>query len=71
MPAVPERISRSDIQTTITSIVAGPGPRTHRRRRAMEYSRDVLKAIAAGTCTDVKFAVKQLFKLWRKLGLLP
>jgi len=37
----------------------------------MEYSQEVLKAIAAGKCTDVKFAVKQLFKLWKKLGLLP
>ncbi len=71
MAAVPERISQSDIRTTVTHIVGGPGPRTHRRRRAMEYSQEVLKAIAAGKCTDVKFAVKQLFKLWKKLGLLP
>jgi len=64
-----ERYSQSDIKGTVTSILAANCLLRVKRRRAMEYSRDVLKAIVRGEC-HAKSAVPQLFRLWRKTGTL-
>ena len=70
MALAKDRYARSDVQQTVSHILGLRGTLPARRKRAMEYSRDVLKAIVTGECTDPKFASRQLFKLWRKLGLL-
>jgi hypothetical protein len=70
MALAPDRYARSDVQRTVSHILGLGGTRPARQKRAMQYSRDVLKAIVTGKCTDPKFAARQLFKLWRKLGLL-
>ena len=64
-----ERFSKSDIERTVTHILAAESPVRVKQRRAMEYSRDVLKAIVRDEC-HAKSAVPQLFKLWRKTGIL-
>jgi hypothetical protein len=70
MALAKDRYARSDVRQTVSSILGLHGRRPARQKLAMQYSRDVLKAIVAGECTDPKFAARQLFKLWRKLGLL-
>ena len=65
-----DRYTRIEVGRTVSRILETENTLTTRRRRAMEFSRDVIKAIAAGECTDPKFAARQLFKLWRKLGIL-
>jgi len=70
MALAKDRYAGSDVRQTVSYILGLGGRRPARQKRAMQYSRDVLKAIVAGECTDPKFASHQLFKLWRKLGLL-
>jgi hypothetical protein len=65
-----ERYTRIEVSRGVSRILEAESTLATRRRRAMEYSRDVIKAIAAGGCTDPKFAARQVFKLWRKLGIL-
>jgi hypothetical protein len=64
-----ERYSKSDIESTVVHILGAESPVRVKRRRAMEYSRDVLKAMVRGEC-HAKSAVPQLLKLWRKTGIL-
>ncbi len=64
-----ERFSKSDVEHTVIHILAAESPVRVKRRRAMDYSREVLKAIVRGEC-HAKSAVPQLFKLWRKTGIL-
>jgi len=64
-----ERYSTSDVRSTVTHILSGQSMVSEKKKRAMEYSRDVLKAIARGEC-QAKSAVPQLLRLWRKVGLL-
>ena len=66
---IERRYSESDVKATVTHILDGKSIVRVKKRRAMEYSRDVLKAIVRGQC-HAKSAVPQLFKLWRKTGLL-
>ena len=57
-----DRYRQSDIYGTVTSILRANSLGRVKRRRAMEYSRDVLKAIVRGEC-HTKSAVPQLFRL--------
>ena len=57
------------LEVQFTHILSGQSMVSEKKKRAMEYSRDVLKAIARGEC-QAKSAVPQLLRLWRKVGLL-
>jgi hypothetical protein len=65
-----DSFNRADVHATVSHILGLKSTRPSRQKLAMKYSRDVLKAIVSGECTDPVFASRQIFKLWRKLGLL-
>ncbi len=67
MALAKDRYARSDVKQTVSHILGLRSKRPARQKLAMQFSRDLLKAIVAGECTDPKFASRQL---WRKLGLL-
>ena len=71
MPLDKERWARSDVKQRVSYILALRSKRLVRQKLAMQFSRDLVKAIVARDCTDPEFASRQLFKLWRKLGFLP
>jgi hypothetical protein len=57
------KFQRSDIDGHVRSILR-ERTRPARRRVALQLTRDLLSA----TCTDPKYAMKRLLKLWTKLG---
>ena len=63
-----ERFSNSDIESTVTHILGAESAVRVKQKRAMEYSRDVLKAMVRGDCHP-KSAAHSLLRLWRKTGL--
>ena len=58
------RFTRSDVRGHVASILR-ERTRKARQRVAMDFTRDLL----GGSCTDVKFTMRQLIKVWNKVGL--
>jgi len=58
------KLTRSDVRQHVRAIL-GERTRKGRQRVAMEFTRDLL----GDSCTDVKFTIQQLVKLWNKVRL--
>jgi len=56
------KLTRSDVRAHITAIL-GERTRKGRQRVAMDFTRDLL----GDQCTDPKFTMGQLLKLWNKI----
>jgi len=56
------RLKRSDVEQTISSIYKA---RTRKARQmlAMQFTKELL----SDSCTDVKFTIRQLVRLWNKV----
>jgi hypothetical protein len=58
------KLTRSHVRATVASILR-ERTRKGRQKVAMEFTRDLL----GDQCTDVKFTMSQLLKIWHKVGL--
>jgi hypothetical protein len=58
------RFTRSDVRAHVASILRERN-RKSRQRVTMDFTRDLL----GDSCTDVKFTIQQLVKIWNKVRL--
>jgi len=66
---VMDRLSRSDADATVGSILQ-TRTRCGRLRLTRQFTREVLQALTKPKgCTDHKYTVREVLKLWKKVGL--
>jgi hypothetical protein len=62
-------LTRSDTRATVDSIMRAATP-TGRKRLAKRFASEVFRAIAMGRCSDAKYTIHEVLKLWRRVGLV-
>ena len=58
------KFTRSEVMAHVANVKREPN-RPRRQKAAMNFTRDLL----GDRCTDVKFTIQQLIKLWNKVRL--